>query len=186
MFHSAVPFCGVFLCRNDEGNAQLRAMEPPRARSLDPDFPEKGANKHDREGVPQVHPAVHRNLSIKDESKVIAVPELVGSCPTTTSREEDDSRGPEQSDEDQVEGFPSKPPKPTDRKELAVSTSRDRGRECAAWMRWRRGSDDGEAEGGGGDGRRRWEWGRQGSRKEAYRACPLPGIPKTSDNAQIP
>jgi hypothetical protein len=41
-FRSVVPFCGIFICKNEVGNKLLRDMEPPRHDVWDPDHPEKG------------------------------------------------------------------------------------------------------------------------------------------------
>ena len=40
-FRSILPFCGVFMCRNDTGNELLREMEPPKHNVWDPDHPER-------------------------------------------------------------------------------------------------------------------------------------------------
>ncbi|MBX9682068.1 MAG: hypothetical protein K2X38_25190 [Gemmataceae bacterium] len=106
MFRAAVPYCGVFLCRNDDGNALLRAMEPPRHDIWDADFPEKGDNKHiEKEFVEYIKEQI-RNLTIKDDSTVIAVPELSRFLPDDEDSPEDETGGPEQSHEDKVDGTP--------------------------------------------------------------------------------
>ena len=46
-FRAPMPFCGVFMCTNEQGNGLLRAMEPPRHDTWDPNFPEKGALPQD-------------------------------------------------------------------------------------------------------------------------------------------
>jgi len=131
MFRAAVPYCGVFLCRNDEGNALLRAMEPPRHDIWDADFPEKGDNKHiEKEFVEYIKEQI-RNLTIKDDSTVIAVPELSRFLPDDEDSPEDEMGGPEQNHEDKVDGFPKKPQNPASKKEIPVSKIPGSGWDCA-------------------------------------------------------
>jgi len=73
---SLVPFCGVFLCRNDEGNRILREMEPPRHDIWDPDHPERGMNKKvEAEYMAFIRRCIKQLISV-DESKVISIPDL--------------------------------------------------------------------------------------------------------------
>jgi len=89
-FRSVIPFCGVFLCRNDHGNKLLREMEPPRHDVWDPDHPEKGANrKTESEYVNFIRDCIRR-LTPADESKVISIPGLNRFLP-------DDDETPEES-----------------------------------------------------------------------------------------
>jgi uncharacterized membrane protein YgcG len=75
-FRSILPFCGVFLCRNEQGNILLRDMEPPRHDTWDPDHPDKGANKKiEREYVDFIRQCIKKLLPL-DDAKVIAVPGL--------------------------------------------------------------------------------------------------------------
>jgi len=75
-FRSILPFCGVFLCRNEEGNVMLRDMEAPRHDTWDPDHPDKGANKKiEREYVDFIRDRIKKLLPL-DDAKVIAVPGL--------------------------------------------------------------------------------------------------------------
>lgn len=185
-FRAAVPYCGVFLCRNDEGNALLRAMEPPRHDIWDADFPEKGANKHiEKEFIDYIKQCI-RNLSIKDDSTVIAVPELSRFLPDDEESPEDESGAPEQSHEDKVEGFPDKPKTPTTRKEIPVSKIKkpkpvvtdtdddDDGGDD---------EDDGGGEGGGGEGGGN---GGNGGGKSEKTVVPVRfrAFPKTPDYSQ--
>ena len=120
-FRAAVPYCGVFLCRNDEGNSKLRAMEPPKHDIWDADFPEKSANKHiEKEFVDYIKERI-RNLAVQDDSTVIAVPEVSRFLPDDEDSTEDDMGGAEQAHEDKVESFPKKPDKPIERKEIPVT-----------------------------------------------------------------
>jgi uncharacterized membrane protein YgcG len=120
-FRAAVPYCGVFLCKNEEGNSKLRAMEPPKHDIWDADFPDKGVNKHiEKEFVDYIKERI-RNLSVKDDSTVIAVPEVSRFLPDDEESPEEDTGGPDQAHEDKVEGFPKKPDKPIERKEIPVT-----------------------------------------------------------------
>jgi hypothetical protein len=89
-FQCLVPFCGVFLCRNDVGNKILREMEPPRHDDWDPDRPEKGNNKKtESEYIRFIRDCI-RKLNATDDTKVISVPGLSHFLP-------DDSDTPEES-----------------------------------------------------------------------------------------
>lgn len=75
-FRSIIPYCGVFLCRNDKGNKLLRDMEPPRHDEWDPDHPEKGAHKKTHtEFISFIREAI-KMLAPVDDAKAIAVPGL--------------------------------------------------------------------------------------------------------------
>jgi hypothetical protein len=75
-FHSLVPYCGVFMCRNDTGNALLRDMEPPRHDDWDADHPEKGSHrKTESEFTSYIRDCV-RQLAPADNEKVLAIPDL--------------------------------------------------------------------------------------------------------------
>jgi hypothetical protein len=88
-FQSVVPFCGVFLCRNEVGNKLLRDMEPPRHDTWDPDHPEKGDNKKiESEYVHFIRDSI-RNLLSSDETKVIFVPGLSRFLPDDDDTPED-------------------------------------------------------------------------------------------------
>lgn len=89
-FRSVIPFCGVFMCRNDHGNKLLREMEPPRHDVWDADHPEKGVNrKIESEYVNFIRDCI-RKLTPADESKVISIPGLNRFLP-------DDDETPEES-----------------------------------------------------------------------------------------
>lgn len=89
-FRSVIPFCGVFICRNDHGNKLLREMEPPRHDIWDADYPEKGMNrKVESEYVNFIRDCI-RKLTPADESKVISIPGLNRFLP-------DDDETPEES-----------------------------------------------------------------------------------------
>lgn len=108
LFRSVLPFCGVFVCRNDEGNKLLREMEPPRHDTWDPDHPEKGANKKvESEYIGFIRECI-RQLVPADDSKEIAVPGLNRFLP-------DDDETPEEAFDEANEGSPEETP---DRKPL--------------------------------------------------------------------
>jgi len=93
-FRSIVPFCGVFVCRDDRGNAALREMEPPGHDKWDPDLPEKGANrKAHGELLAFIRDCIKR-LSPADDTKAIPVPGLSKYLP-------DDEETPEEAFDDQ-------------------------------------------------------------------------------------
>jgi hypothetical protein len=184
-FLAAVPFCGVFLCQNDEGNARLRAMEPPKHDEWDADFPEKGANKHiEREFIDFIRQCL-RNLTLKDETTVIAVPELSRFLPDDEESPEDESGAPEQSHEDKTEGFPEKPTTPTDRKEHPVSKIKKPKSNVTATDDDDDGGDD-DDDGGGGGGGGNGGGGGAGDGKSDKTVVPVRfrAFPKTSDYSE--
>lgn len=75
-FRWPMPFAGVFICRNEKGNARLREMEPPRHDDWDPNYPEPGANRkiHDAIGA-AVREVIHQ-LNPIDDTEAISVPDL--------------------------------------------------------------------------------------------------------------
>ena len=87
---SILPFCGVFLCRNEEGNRLLREMEPPRHDTWDPDHPLKGANKKiETEYMTFIRECIRKLVPV-DDSKIISIPGLNRFLP-------DDDETPEES-----------------------------------------------------------------------------------------
>jgi len=73
---SILPFCGVFLCRNEKGNRMLRDMEAPRHNVWDADRPEKGANKKiEAEYMGFIRECIKKLVPV-DDSKVISIPGL--------------------------------------------------------------------------------------------------------------
>jgi len=87
-FRSVMPYCGVFLCRNDQGNNLLRDMEPPRHDEWNADIPEKGVNrKVETEYVGFIRDCI-RKLTPIDDSKVIAIPGLNRFLPDDDDTEE--------------------------------------------------------------------------------------------------
>jgi len=94
-FQSVVPFCGVFICKNEVGNKLLRDMEPPRHDTWDPDHPEKGDNKKiESEFVHFIRDSI-RNLVPSDDSKVIFLPGLSRFLPDDDETPEDAFEGGE-------------------------------------------------------------------------------------------
>lgn len=90
---SLLPFCGVFLCRNEEGNRVLRDMEPPRHDTWDPDHPERGANKKvEREYMDFVRECIAKLVPI-DDSKVISIPDLNRFLPDDDEADEESFDG---------------------------------------------------------------------------------------------
>ena len=87
MFRSVLPFCGVFLCRNDAGNVILREMEPPRHDDWDQDHPEKGSHRKTADEFSGYIRDCIKELAPVDNQKVLTIPELSQYLP-----DDDDSR----------------------------------------------------------------------------------------------
>ena len=86
---SVVPFCGVFVCRNEAGNALLREMEPPRHDVWDPDHPDKGANKRiEAEYMAFIRECIKKLMQI-DDSKTATIPGLNRFLPDDDDSEEE-------------------------------------------------------------------------------------------------
>ncbi|MBN8625469.1 MAG: hypothetical protein J0M17_08275 [Planctomycetes bacterium] len=118
-FNPVVHFCGVFLCESAKGNERLRKMEPPKHDKWDPDLPQKGVNKStEHEFVGYIRDCI-RELADKDDSKVIAIPELSHFLPD--DGDTDEPGGAEESHEDKVEGFTAKKPSPKNRQAVPIS-----------------------------------------------------------------
>lgn len=90
VFRSIIPYCGVFICRNDRGNKVLREMEPPKHDEWDPDHPEQGAHKKTHAELVNFIRSCIKQLAPVDEGKAISVPGLHKYLP-------DDDETPEQS-----------------------------------------------------------------------------------------
>jgi hypothetical protein len=75
-FRSLVPYCGVFMCRNETGNAVLKDMEPPRHDVWDANHPEKGANRRaESEFTSYIRDCIQQ-LAPADNEKVLSIPDL--------------------------------------------------------------------------------------------------------------
>ncbi len=97
-FRAVLPFCGVFICRNDDGNRLLREMEPPRHDAWDPDHPEKGVNrKIESEYINFIRDCI-RKLTPADDSKVISIPGLNRFLPDDDETPEDSFDGGDQAE----------------------------------------------------------------------------------------
>lgn len=106
-FRSLVPFCGVFICRSEEGNQKLRDMEPPRHDVWDPNHPEKGVNKKiETEYLSFIRSSIGK-LAPTDDVKVLSVPDLHRFLP-------DDDETPESS----FDGESEQPEESINRREL--------------------------------------------------------------------
>jgi len=90
---SMLPFCGVFLCRNEEGNRILRDMEPLRHDTWDPDHPERDVNKRvEREYMDFIRECIRKLVPV-DDSKVISIPDLNRFLPDDDEADEDSFDG---------------------------------------------------------------------------------------------
>jgi hypothetical protein len=75
-FRSLVPYCGVFLCRNETGNCLLRDMEPPRHDDWDSNHPEKNSHRKTfLEFTSFIRDCVQK-LAPADNDKVLTIPDL--------------------------------------------------------------------------------------------------------------
>ena len=101
---SLVPFCGVFLCKNDEGNRVLRDMEPPRHDDWDPDHPEPGLNKKVKaEYMTFIRECIKKLVSV-DDSTLISIPELNRFLPDDDETGEEAFEGIEASSKEETLG----------------------------------------------------------------------------------
>jgi hypothetical protein len=143
-FRSIMPFCGVFICKNETGNRLLRDMEPPRHDVWDPDHPEKGINKKvEAEYVHFIRDCI-KNLTSGDDAKIISVPGLSRFLP-------DDDESPE----DAFEGGDEQKAESADRSRLPekiVGKKIDPRRTTAQPDQNVSGEGDGQDDGGGGGG----------------------------------
>lgn len=89
-YRSLVPYCGVFLCRNEAGNRLLRDMEPPRHDEWDPNHPEKNAHRRTySEFATYIRDCVQK-LAPANNDKVLVIPDLSQYLP-------DDDESPDES-----------------------------------------------------------------------------------------
>src|SRR5258708_7465582 len=102
-FQSVVPYCGVFICRNEVGNRLLREMEPPRHNDWDPNLPEKGKNKKIESEFAHFIRDMIRNLLPSDDTKVINLPGLSRFLPDDSDTPEDAFEGGEEQKAESIE-----------------------------------------------------------------------------------
>lgn len=108
-FHSVVPFCGVFVCRNDAGNRILREMEPPRHDDWDPDHPEKAAHKKTADEFASYIRDCIKELAPVDNQKVLTIPELNQYLPDDEESPEEGFEGEPDNGSGKAEGFTARP-----------------------------------------------------------------------------
>lgn len=151
-FRSVVPFCGVFMCRNNDGNAILRDMEPPRHDEWNPDHPEKGANRLAyREFVEYIREQLAK-LAPQNTEKTLTIPELSQFLPDDEDSPEQGFDGNPDEKPGKSEGFTRKPeekkidgrPMRQSRKAQPDSTKPDAGEADIEQ------GGDGDGDGGGG------------------------------------
>lgn len=142
---SVLPFCGVFLCRNDEGNSILREMERPRHDIWDPDHPEKGANKKTEiEYMTFIRDCI-RKLTPVDELKVISIPDLNRFLPDDDESDEESFDGGESTSKNET---PERLPLP----EKIPARRIDPHRQSIQPDKSKPEGDEEETEAGGGEG----------------------------------
>jgi hypothetical protein len=142
-FHSVVPFCGVFICKNEVGNKLLRDMEPPRHDIWDPDHPEKGENKKIEAEFVHFMRDCLKNLLPSDDTKVIFVPGLSRFLPDDDETPEDAFEGGEEHRDESADR--SRLPEKIEGKKM------DSRRTSAQPDDIRPGEGDDDVEGGGSD-----------------------------------
>ncbi len=102
-FRSVIPYCGVFICRNEVGNKLLRDMEPPRHDVWDLDHPEKGANKPvEAEYLHFIRDRI-KGLLPADDAKTITVPGLSRFLPDDDDSPEEAFEGTEEQKSESAE-----------------------------------------------------------------------------------
>ncbi len=109
MFRSVLPFCGVFLCRNDAGNVILREMEPPRHDDWDQDHPEKGSHRKTADEFSGYIRDCIKELAPVDNQKVLTIPELSQYLPDDDDSPEASFEGNPDEGLSKEEGFDRKP-----------------------------------------------------------------------------
>ena len=164
-FQSVLPFCGVFICKNSEGNTILRDMEPPRHDVWDPNYPEKGAHRDiEVEYVRFIREKI-KELAPADDSKVLTVPGLSHYLPDDQETPEEGFEGV--AEEAKQEGYERRQPErtilaktiPTRKTPLENEPTTPDG-------------EDAESPGGGGGGGGGTDG--KGKKKSAVQATPLP------------
>lgn len=108
-FNSVVPYCGVFLCRNDDGNRVLREMEPPRHDVWDPNHPEKNAHRKTADEFAGFIRDCIKELAPADTEKVLSIPELSQFLPDDEDSPEEGFEGEPNEKLGKSEGFERKP-----------------------------------------------------------------------------
>lgn len=73
---SLVPYCGVFLCRNQTGNQLLRRMEPPRHDAWDEHRPTRNASRHIRNEFMKFIREGLQKLAPVEETSTTEIPDL--------------------------------------------------------------------------------------------------------------
>lgn len=108
-FNSVVPYCGVFLCRNEDGNRILREMEPPRHDVWDPNHPEKNAHRKTADEFAGFIRDCIKELAPADSEKVLSIPELSQFLPDDEDSPEEGFEGEPDEKLGKKEGFERKP-----------------------------------------------------------------------------
>jgi hypothetical protein len=117
-FQSIAPFCGVFTCRNKDGNDVLRQMEPPRHDEWDPDHPEKGVHKKTEAEFMDFIRGCVKQLAPADNAKILTLHELSQYLPDD-DESDDEMFDDEPNTETEKESFDRKPdPQPIKGKKM--------------------------------------------------------------------
>ena len=108
---SRMPYCGVFECRNDTGNAILQRMEPPRHDEWSENLPEKGDNRKAKKELEAHILDRIRQLAPVSTEKVLPIPDLNQYLPDDGDTPEEAFDGPAVSGVGTSESF-DRTPKP--------------------------------------------------------------------------
>ena len=108
-FRCVVPFAGLFVCDNDQGNKVLRLMEPPRHDDWHPDRPEKNQNKKTEKEFADFIRACIKKLTPVSDEKTTAIPELSDYLPDDGDTADDAADGPPADGKSKHEGFDRHP-----------------------------------------------------------------------------
>ena len=174
-FQSVVPYCGVFVCKNETGNRLLREMEPPSHNDWNPNLPEKGKNKKTESEFTHFIRDMIRKLVPSDDTKVINVPGLSRFLPDDSDTPEDAFEGGEEQKAESLDRsrLPEKiPPRKIDPRR---TTSKPEGTEGEGDII--DGGDFPGGEGKGGDGNGGGNGSGSGHKGHGGGEQPMPTIP---------
>jgi hypothetical protein len=110
-FRSLVPYCGVFLCRNDAGNKILRQMEPPRHDEWDPNHPERNAHRKTASEFTSYIRECIKKLAPADSEKVLTIPDLNQYLPDDDDTPDESFEGEAKQEQAKQESFERHPEK---------------------------------------------------------------------------
>jgi hypothetical protein len=110
-FRSLVRYCGVFLCRNEEGNKILRQMEPPKHDEWDPNHPEKNMHRKTASEFTSYIRECIKKLAPADGEKVLSIPDLNQYLPDDEEAPDEGFEGVAEQEKSKRESFERQPEK---------------------------------------------------------------------------